>query len=333
MVAEMSPPRSQPPPNPDGWYVVAFSDELGASKVLTRRLAGRDVVLFRTTAGEVTATWAHCPHLGAHLGHGGKVVHDTLKCPFHHFRFDPSGACVAGYEGHKAPPGCRLPLLPVQEKNGTIVVWWNSRGAPPTWEVPALDTEGWRPLRHLCLKLRGHPQECSENSVDFGHFAAVHGYNDCRELVRAHVDGPLLHAQYGMSRRRPLQPVIRTDFELWVWGLGYSIVRTGVARYGVSLRTFVLPCPTAPGEVDLRLAISMKRLARSRDVHPLAAWMPTAALEWILERLSLRAYVQDVLQDFAIWENKSYLEQPALAAGDGPVALYRRYARQFYPMG
>ena len=127
------------------------------------------------------------------------------------------------------------------------------------------------------------------------------------------------------------QPDIDTDFELWVWGLGYSIVRTGVARLGVELRTFVLPCPTDAGEVDLRLAISMRRIARSRDVHPLAAWVPTAALEWALEQFSLHAYVSDVKQDFAIWEHKAYLEKPVLAAGDGPVMLYRRYARQFYP--
>ena len=35
-------------------------------------------------------------------------------------------------------------------------------------------------------------------------------------------------------------------------------------------------------------------------------------------------------QDIPIWENKIYLEQPALSDGDGPIGEVRRWARQFY---
>lgn len=323
--------RQRPPDHPSGWYVLAFSDEVAPGALITRTLAGRDVVVFRTGAGRVAVSDAFCPHLGAHLGHGGDVVGDTVRCPFHHFRFDTEGACVAGYPGRKAPPACRLAMIPARERNGTILAWWSLAGEPPGWEVPTLEGEGWRPLRHTTLQLAGHPQECSENSVDFGHFAAVHGYDGCEELVPAHVDGPLLHAKYRMQRARPLQPHIATDFEVWVWGLGYSIVRTSVERFGVELRTFVLPCPTASGQVDLRLAISLRKIRRRSEVHPLAVLLPTSVLEWVIERLTLRAYVDDVRQDFSIWENKTFLDKPRLAAGDGPVSLFRRYARQFYP--
>jgi hypothetical protein len=42
----------------------------------------------------------------------------------------------------------------------------------------------------------------------------------------------------------------------------------------------------------------------------------------------LGAGLTDVRQDFDIWNHKTYLEWPALA--DGPVGLYRRWARQFH---
>ena len=32
-----------------------------------------------------------------------------------------------------------------------------------------------------------------------------------------------------------------------------------------------------------------------------------------------------------IWTHKRYVHPPALSKGDGPVGLYRRWARQFYP--
>ena len=47
-------------------------------------------------------------------------------------------------------------------------------------------------------------------------------------------------------------------------------------------------------------------------------------------RLVLFGLARGAQQDFRIWGNKRYLEQPALAAGDGPIGIYRRWARQFY---
>lgn len=41
-------------------------------------------------------------------------------------------------------------------------------------------------------------------------------------------------------------------------------------------------------------------------------------------------FVTDVGQDVPLWEHKRYLDAPALAVGDGPIGLYRRWARQFY---
>lgn len=50
---------------------------------------------------------AYCPHLGAHLGIGGTVEGETLRCPFHAFRFDTGGVCVATGYGTKPPPTAR----------------------------------------------------------------------------------------------------------------------------------------------------------------------------------------------------------------------------------
>jgi hypothetical protein len=32
-----------------------------------------------------------------------------------------------------------------------------------------------------------------------------------------------------------------------------------------------------------------------------------------------------------LWTHKKFVDQPPLAKGDGPVAVYRRYVKQFYP--
>src|SRR5688572_14341605 len=70
-------------PNPVGWFVVAYSDELPVRGVLPLSYFGTELVLFRDETGAAHVLDAHCPHLGAHLGHGGVVAGGSIRCPFH----------------------------------------------------------------------------------------------------------------------------------------------------------------------------------------------------------------------------------------------------------
>ena len=40
---------------------------------------------------------------------------------------------------------------------------------------------------------------------------------------------------------------------------------------------------------------------------------------------------REIEQDVPIWENKEYVAQPVLTKGDGPIAAWRNWCRQFYP--
>ena len=59
--------------NPIGWFAVAYSHDLPAGGVLPLAYFGTDLVAFRAEDGTAHVLDAHCPHLGAHLGHGGVV--------------------------------------------------------------------------------------------------------------------------------------------------------------------------------------------------------------------------------------------------------------------
>jgi phenylpropionate dioxygenase-like ring-hydroxylating dioxygenase large terminal subunit len=79
---------------PRGWYAVAYSEELSRGEVIPLRYFDQDLVLFRTAAGDPVLLDAYCPHLGAHLGHGGQVEDSSIRCPFHGWRFSRQGQCV-----------------------------------------------------------------------------------------------------------------------------------------------------------------------------------------------------------------------------------------------
>ncbi len=328
-------PRSRPreyspelPPFPSSWYCVGWSDELPPGAVRTQRIAGQEIVLFRTRAGQAAAVEAHCSHMGAHLGHGGVVEGETIRCPFHGFCFDGNGVCTkTGYDT-KPPPKARQRAWPLLERHGVLLAFFDPRGRPPGWDIPDADMTGWTPLRHRVLHLRSHPQEISENSVDLGHFRYIHGYDAVEELAPLDVDGPYLHARYGFRRRRRALGSFRdisVEIEIHQRGLGYAFVeaRTSI---GMLSRQLVMVTPVDGEQVELRIANTVRRAtsgARSR----LLSLVPTR----LLASMAFAEFARDVCQDLVIWNNKRYVTPPALAAGDGPVGSFRKWARQFYP--
>ncbi|MEM9553216.1 MAG: Rieske 2Fe-2S domain-containing protein [Acidobacteriota bacterium] len=307
---------------PHGWYCVATSDELAAGDVRAVRYFGRELVLYRTAAGTPVLADAFCPHLGAHLGHGGRVEGELLRCPFHGFCFNTHGACESTpYPGSKPPPAAWLGQLPVDEVHGLVLAWYHPEGAPPTWTVQSRPVDGWSALSTEILELESHPQETCENGVDFGHFSEVHGFRSAEIAKPVETDGPRLRIGYRVEQlhRLPLMGEIgiEVEFDITLHGLGHSAVETRIPRYGLEIRYFVLSTPIDLGRVEMRLAARVRRLR----------WPGATRL---VQRGALRGIVNEVLQDSVIWSRKAYLERPVLAGGDGPIPAYRRWCRQFY---
>lgn len=317
------------PYNPEGWYTLAFSRELKPGQILNRTLAETEVVVFRTEGGQVAVFDAHCPHLGAHLGHGGRIQGETIQCPFHHFRFNTEGTCVATGYGTKAPPKAIARSWDVVEANGLIRVYY---GAPERkFHIPVIEDEGWTSLHGVTYTLPSHVQEPAENSVDIGHLAIIHKFRDVEELVPMHTHGPHLSASYRIAH--PIIPerfYAKAQFTINVYGLGYSRVDVEALKPHFFARVYANGLPIAPNKIELRLGLSIKVPEKSELPRALR-WLPIKPLLELAGALGVHGYAMDVKQDFPIWKNKIYVDRPPLAKGDGPIPQYRKWARQFYP--
>lgn len=318
---------------PSGWFDLARSGELAGGRVLTRRLAARDVVLYRTASGIACAVAPYCPHMGAHLGCGGTVQGESLVCPFHAFEFDRAGRCTKTGYGTPPPPRARLTTYAVREVHGCVFVWHGAAGEGPTFELPEIDDarDGYLPMLDRVFELRGHPQETTENSVDIGHFGPVHGYEDVRVLEPLRVEGAMLTTKYSMRRPavpgRPWLGRMYAEFRIHVHGLGYSRVDVDFPALGMQSRHYVQATPVERERVRLRVGFAVREGTTKLPVPPgVRAWAEAAIMQ-----IGIRLFAHDVGQDFEIWKNKRYLHPPQLAQGDGPVGTYRRWARQFYP--
>jgi phenylpropionate dioxygenase-like ring-hydroxylating dioxygenase large terminal subunit len=166
------------PQYPSSYWQIAFSHDLAKESVIPLRVLERDVVLWRDSRGAVHCAVAHCAHLGANLGYGGEVVGDTLRCPFHAWRYDADGkvAHVPGMRGTPSTKAC-LPTYRVIERYGTIFLW--NGPEPPDHELPdflgdeGID-EGEIVFEHVRYKLPFPAKWFAENLPDAAHFAGLH---------------------------------------------------------------------------------------------------------------------------------------------------------------
>ena len=180
--------RQFPFPIPNGWFQVAYSDELAPRELRGLHYFDSELVLYRGEDGRARVLDAYCPHLGAHLGCGGEVRGNRIRCPFHAWEFDSDGKCVAIPYAEKIPPKASIRSWPVDEKNGMIMVHHHKQEKPPSFEVPVVPeyaSPEWTDYYRRDWIIRSRNQEMAENSVDPAHFMYVHR---TQELPRAEAE-------------------------------------------------------------------------------------------------------------------------------------------------
>jgi phenylpropionate dioxygenase-like ring-hydroxylating dioxygenase large terminal subunit len=310
------PPRYPFPSFPTGWFQVAYADDIKPGEVKPLEYFGKQLVMFRSESGKVSVLDAYCPHLGAHLGHGGRVVGETVECPFHAWKFGTDGACAGVPYSQKIPPRSSLGCWPVNEVNGLIMVWHDIDKQPPAWEVPqipeATDSAWTTPLRRE-WKIRTHNQETAENVVDKAHFRYLHGTQNMPDS-QLEWDAHKVHMVTPTTMKTPMGKV-EGKVESNTVGLGFSTTRfTGIVE------TLLMGCPTPIDEeyLHLRFTFTVRKIG-VEDV------MSNVAKAFVAE------VSRQLEQDKPVWENKIYLDRPLICDGDGPVGQFRRWANQFYP--
>ncbi len=307
--------RFEIPPFPNGWFQVAYSDELTPGDVVPLTYFGTELVLYRDTAGAAHVLDAYCPHLGAHLGYGGRVEDDCIRCPFHAWRFDGDGRCVEVPYAEKIPPLARLDAWPVFEANGLVMVYHHMDRQTPAWtppELPEYTSDSWTDYTRRRWKIRTHNQEMAENGVDSAHFKYVHGTPE-QPATRAEIDGHIFRVRSPVQYSTP-QGAIEGQIASDSYAFGFSTVRfTGIVE--TLLVSSVTPID---GEyVDVRFSFKTKKIGND-------------AMTSNVGRAFIAEIERQLGQDIPIWEHKMMKMRSVLCDGDGPIGLFRRWAKQFY---
>jgi phenylpropionate dioxygenase-like ring-hydroxylating dioxygenase large terminal subunit len=304
------------PPYPNGWFRVAFSDEVPVGAVKAAKYFGRELVIFRGEDGQVRVMDAFCPHMGAHLGKGGKVVDNTLKCPYHGWRFDGCGTCVEIPFATKIPGTARVQPWPIVERNGIVFAHYDAEGRPPDFDIPTIPEYSSGEYAHgrTGTTIRAHIQETQENMIDTGHFNFIHnGFRECPRITQWEEDGR--HFRVQLSALSEYGPFVSPcPFTFDVYGIGLQVVHIEAKMRFVIVFAIT---PIDEESIDFRFMVLYKK-TRFR------------ILSSIMQRVLLKRVMTEIGEDIPVWENKIFPERPVLAENDRDLIRFRKWNHQFY---
>jgi len=305
-------------PMPFGWFAVAMSDEIAPGEMRTLKYFGTEFVAWRGEDGKLNAVDPYCPHLGAHLGHGGEVVGNDLQCPFHHWTWNGQGGVVDIPYAKVVPPKLKRPeclkTWPIEESLGVVYVWYHPRKAAPKWAVasrPEVTVDGWVEAERHEWSFDIHIQEITENGQDYAHFGPIHGTQG-PPASEFRIEGWTRRNVVETKMVTPRGPV-DGKIETEAVGPGQSFIR----YHGISDVLHAQQVTAIhPGKVHVRWQL----------YHP--AGISDGRLR--VTKAQMRDLVKQTTQDGWIWDYKRFTPDPLLVDGDGPILAYRQQYARFY---
>lgn len=299
------------PEFPMGWYSVARSQELLVGEVTSVTAFDREFALYRTRSGQAVLQDAFCPHLGAHLGVEGRVVGESIRCPFHGWRFGKEGKCEEIPYCDEIPERARIRTWHTQEKNGEIYVWFHPENTPPQWDLPDLPELGdpnWTTPRYTEHLVPAHVQDICENSCDPVHFAYVHNQMTIpKSEVSIDPDGRTMHLHSDMETMDYPSHLHATTYSP-----GFAMVRN---TYGPDAEMIMY---NSPQPIDRHQTLMRWTLIVRKEIEDFAG---DDVMKGIIDGLS---------DDYPIWANKVHRHRPVFCKEDKPLVTFRKWVRQFY---
>ncbi|BBA32713.1 rieske (2Fe-2S) region [Methylocaldum marinum] len=157
--------------NPDFWYPLARSHQLGKGKVLAGTFAGQPIAIARAETGKVFALEDRCAHRQFPLSLG-TVCGERLQCGYHAWRYDRHGRIAAiPYAGPATSPPTGVRSYPCREAYGSLFVFPGNPERAERIPLPDLslsDSPDYKPM-YFSRQVNCHYSFMHENLMDMNH--------------------------------------------------------------------------------------------------------------------------------------------------------------------
>lgn len=315
-----------------GWFMIGPASDATCTPAPIRYF-GKDLVVYRGESGTAYVVDAYCPHMGAHIAKnrtsyivldGEQVQGDSIRCPFHGWRFGPDGACNdIPYSPDFIPKAAVLRHYPVVERAGILWMWHDEEGGEPTHDLAYFGghygAPGWVEWKiDLMGDLDVHGVEILDNMADFGHFVPIHGTTEWQYFANEFMDSAI-HQYYSAGHRTlTANPDDMLVLDTWYEGPGFL-----QSEMAGAFDSFIM------------IANTPIENGTSRSWHGLMVKVHDGSRETTDEdRANALAYQEGsrlaFAQDVEIWANKRACINPLAIPSDGPYAKMRRWYSQFH---
>jgi len=315
------------------WQVVCPVGELlGERRKKRIRILGENLVVYRKDDGEFACVAEACPHRGASL-YFGFIEPDGIRCCYHGWKYDGSGACVERPFEPAAPhAGIRLPTYPVQQLSGLLFVYMgpDPQKAPllPRWDVLARTGV---PKKILVMPVHNcNWLQIQENTVDTVHTYYLHGHLSEVEHLPTLDTSPFFY-----------RPIESYDYSVSEYGVEKVLVYGGERPETVVFPPMIFPNILRIGEGPVD---SMHFRVPVDDEHTGIVWIglgppgsapvvDDARIPYTIETDPPNLSVEDVSlstfygQDRVVWETQGVIadrSKETLGASDRGIVLFRR---------
>jgi len=251
------------------------------------RLLGEDMVAFRATNGDVGLFVQACPHRGASMFFG-RNEEAGLRCVYHGWKFDTSGACV-DMPSEPAESNfknkVRIKAYPTHESGGVI---WTYMGPPETmtgfrdFGTETLPKEDWSASRTYssCNWVQS-----MEGNMDTAHISWLHQYFGILDTEDDGTDRPgypsnAMSWKFWAHDRAP-----RLELEDTWYGYKYAGVRTTPNGHThVRISAFAIPYTTVVATTPFGMGGGL-----FVPIDDESCW------RWFFATTSMRKFMQDPL--------------------------------------
>lgn len=318
---------------PSGWFQVAWTDEV-TSTPKPLRYFGQDLVIYRGASGDALLFNATCPHMGAHLGYGGKVEEgsDNITCPYHGWSFDQEGKnCDIPYA--ERPNRTKIKKWQVVELGSLVLAWHDELDRSP-WFEPLDIPEFFNSENHLASattrrnyeNVRLLPQFIADNLVDAAHQKFVHRAADIPDITNYVADGGKYTVDYMMTFGKGKKST-------WLTPDGNPVVasiRIEASGVGLTLARFEIDgtvhiqstTPIDHEHCDSRHTVIVP-IAQTKEGEP--------------DESAVKRFQHECIQferDLVIWETQQFMHPvPYPMLERDRFRSFRNWAAQFYPDG
>jgi len=313
---------------PTGWFQVAWSDEIEYGAVRPLKYFGKHMVLYRTEDGRAIVQSAFCPHMGAHLGYGGRVDGDRIVCPYHGWEWGCDGRNkLVPSDGKASGTNRVLKNYVAAETNGIIWIWHDVLGRDPMWAAPrdySKDEDylpAWPHSVHKTSNVRLQPQWVAENTVDVDHLLFVHQSKVIPTLASER--SPIEYRQEGHiwynNRQHPLQSSLTE-------GVGVQFIIVPRDPSQPQRVPSVLISSTTPIDEEHSDFFHTNLVMQDKEAEGGDGLVPVG-------RAARRTatFIEQGTRDMPIWQHMDYLNRPAYASSEGIFRKFRQWCNQFYP--